>query len=93
MLHHGMVLVFQQEAGNQQHEDKRGQGDGEGGRGRPEDAHPMRATSIDDGRVAYVGGGVDADRPGRHLRHGHDIGELTHRHPVMVSDDFTLYHR
>lgn len=88
-----MVLVLQEEAGNEQHEDEGRQGDGKGGCGTAEDAHPVGTSCIDDGGVAYVGGGIDANGSGCHLRDGDDVGEFTHRHPMVVRDDFALYHR
>ena len=53
----------------------------------------MCTTSIDDSRVSYVGGRVDANRARRHLRDGNNIGEFAHGHPMMVGDDLALDHR
>ena len=86
------MLVLHQELGNHQHQDERGKHDGESCGRRAENAHPLRAAGIDDSGVAYVGGGVDADRTGRHLRYGHDVCELAHRHPMVVGDDLALNH-
>ena len=92
VLYGGVVLILHQELGDEEHKDEGGQDDGEGGRGRAEDAHEVGATAVDDGGVAYVGGGIDADGTGGHLRHGDDVGELTHGHPVVVGDYLTLDH-
>ena len=53
----------------------------------------MGTASVDDSGVADVCGGVDADGAGRHLRHGDDVRELTHGHPMVVRNDLTLNHR
>ena len=52
----------------------------------------MWGTGIDDGGVAYVGGGVDANGTGCHLGHGHDVGKLSHRHPMVVGHYLALNH-
>ena len=52
----------------------------------------MGTASVDDSGIAYVGSGVDAYGAGCHLRHGDDIRELTHRHPMVIRHDLTLNH-
>lgn len=93
VLHDRMVLILHQKLGDNQHEDERGQYDSESGSGRAENTHPMCATCVDNGGVAHVSGGVDANGAGCHLRDSHDIGKLAHCHPMVVRNNLTLNHR
>ena len=53
----------------------------------------MAIAGIMDGGIAAVGGGVDADGAGGHLRDGDDIGELGGGEPMVTLDGLMLDER
>ena len=50
----------------------------------------MAIAGIMDSGIAAVGGGVDADGAGGHLRDGDDIGELGGGEPMVTLDGLVL---
>src|SRR3712207_7344860 len=59
------VHVFHEHLADEYHEDKRWEHQSEGGSSRSEDGHRAVETGIFHGRVAAVGGRVNAHRPRR----------------------------
>ena len=92
-LHHGGVHVLEEEAAYQYHQDERGEHQGKGGGGAAQDGHRAAQSGVLHGRVATVGGAVDADGARRHLADGHDVGELGARHPLVVHHHLGLDER
>ena len=66
-LHHRCVHIFIQHFADQNHQDKRGENQGEGGRGTSEYCHHAVHACIVDSSIATIGGGVDTDRSRCHL--------------------------
>ena len=64
--------------------------DGEGGDECPGDGHGGGVAFGKDGRVARIGGGVDAHGAGGNLADGQDVGEFLCREPPVLFDDSTL---
>ena len=92
-LHSIGVHVFHEHLANENHQHQRGQHQSEGGRCRPQHGHGVAVAGIVNGGVAAVGGRVNADWAGGHLRDGHDVGELCRREPVVVHHRLGLYER
>ncbi len=78
-----MVLIFEEEFADGEHQDEAGQTNGKGGYKTAPDAAC--------GAVAYIGGAVDADRTWRHLTDGHDVGKLLGGEPTVDGDHLCLY--
>lgn len=77
-LNQRMVLVFEEELTDGEHQDERGQAHGKGGH----ETAPNAAC----GSEAYIGGAINADRAWRHLTDGDDVGKLLRGEPTMDSD-------
>ena len=93
VLHRRMAPVFHQELADKKHKDEARQHNRKSGKKAPQDAPIRRVTGIDQSRVTNVCGAVDADWSGGALADGNNIGELSHRHPMIMPDDLALYHR
>ena len=88
-----MIPVFHQELTDEQHQDEARKHNCEGGKEASQDAPSRRVTRIDQSRVADIRGRVDADGSRSALADCHDVRELPHRHPMIMSHDLSLNHR
>lgn len=91
--HDGIVAVLEQEGHDDPDYEKGGEADGDAGQKGAGDAHADTAIGIESGIVAYVSGGVDADRAGGHLAEGHDVGKLLMVDPGVGLHDVVLHQR
>ena len=93
ILHRRMVAILHEELADEQHQDEARQHDGKRGKEAAQDAPVRRIAGIDKGSVAHVCRTIDADGTGSTLADGDNIGELSHRHPMIMSNHLALYHR
>ena len=78
-----MMLVFEEEFADGEHQDERGQTHGKGG----DEAAPHTAC----GCIAHVGSAVDANGSRGHLTHCHNIGKLLGSEPSVTGHHLALY--
>ena len=82
----GIIFEYHKEATDKRHDHDGRQTDGRCGDQRAGNAASRR-------RITDVGGAVDDNRAGRHLRDGNDVGKFTHRKPSVCLHHFILHHR
>ena len=92
-LHHGRVHIAHEHFADENHQNQRGQNEGEGGYGRAENGHKSVIISLLRSSVATVGRRIDADGTGCHLRNRHDVRKLCRREPLVVYDGLGLDER
>ena len=86
-----VLLIFQKEFADGEHQDERRQHYGESGYARPKHSH-ARAVLFGYRGIAYIGCRIDADRTGSHLADCYDVGKLLRCEPAVTGDYLTLYH-
>ena len=86
-----VLLIFQKEFADSEHQDERRQHYGESGYARPKHSH-ARAVLFGYRGIAYIGCRIDADRTGSHLADCYDVGKLLWCEPAVTGDYLTLYH-
>ena len=86
-----VLLIFQKEFADSEHQDERRQHYGESGYARPKHSH-ARAVLFGYRGIAYIGCRIDTDRTGSHLADCYDVGKLLWCEPAVTGDYLTLYH-
>lgn len=92
ILHNGMILVFHQELANSQHQDEAWEYYGKGGYETAKNSPIWLVACIYNGAVAYICSAVYSYWPWSTLADCYDVGELSHCHPVVIANNFTLDH-
>lgn len=87
-----MVAILHQKLTDKQHQNEARQHHREGGKEAAKDAPIRCIASIDERRVADISGAIDADGSRSALADSHNVGELSHCHPMIMSHDLALNH-